>query len=139
MLVYLYSAPLFYVGSIAEHHWLVVDAEERIDRWEIWQHANAGGESWGHLHRNLRGPEQAVGRGPAFLRHTWDGDVASEIASRLARSPVNYPWRDSYRMWPGPNSNTYIQWILRRQFRLGWKGIGKSYAHLAADSSSQTG
>ena len=24
-----------------------------------------------------------------------------------------YPFRDRYRYWPGPSSNTYVAWVLR--------------------------
>ena len=133
LIVYLYSAPVYYVGSIAEHHWLVTVAGQRSDRWEVWQDPDVGGESWGHLHRNLLPPQQSVARGPTRFLRRWENAEAKEIAERLEQSPDLYPWLHQYRYWPGPNSNTFVQWILQKRYRLGRKALGKTYWRLALE------
>lgn len=116
------------VGAIVHHHWFVVDRNGEQARWEVWQRADAGRESWGHVHRNLMAPDSGVGNGPSWVLHSWDGEDAEDLAVRLERAVDEYPWRARYRYWPGPNSNTYVQWVLGERFALPWKAFGKHYA-----------
>ena len=121
------------LGLIAVHFWFTVSDPHLgcCDRWEVWQTPDVGGESFGHLHRNLQGSEGGVGGGPARVVAQWTGDAARRLSSTLRRAASDYPYRDRYRAWPGPNSNTFAAWTLRRAgvvFPLPWKAFGKRYA-----------
>lgn len=126
--VHLRAARIPGILSFAEHYWLEVRDGTRAERWEVWQHADAGGVSWGHLHRDLLPLESGVGNGPGRLVAQWDGEQAGRLRAVIAASPTTYPWADRYRLWPGPNSNTYVQWVLGRGHVLGWRGFGKRFA-----------
>jgi Protein of unknown function (DUF3750) len=55
--------------------------------------------------------------------------AARRLAASLAKAP-EYPYRRRYLAWPGPNSNTYIAWVLRDAgvpWNMGPKCIGKDY------------
>jgi hypothetical protein len=67
------------LGLIASHYWFTVHDGERCDRWEIWQRRDAGGVSIGHLHCNLKAPDDGVGGGPARLVAQWEGDAALRL------------------------------------------------------------
>lgn len=123
--VELRAARLPYVGRIAWHHWFVVRRPGAEDRWEVWQRADAGGQSWGHLHRNLLPPLQGVGNGESWPLRQWSGEPAERLAQRIEASPQTYPHRSRYAFWPGPNSNSYVQWILGQEHRLTWQGWGR--------------
>lgn len=117
--------------AIAVHHWFVVfDPDAGVqDRWEVWQNRDVGGESWGHLHRNLMHPDRPVGGGPAFIAAEWRGEEAERLR-RVLEAPEEYPFREVYRYWPGPNSNTYAAWVLNRAQVLhdfDPRGVGKDY------------
>jgi len=122
-----------WTGWFADHHWLLVlrgvvgQHFETCDRWEVWQHEQQGDPCWGHLHLNLLKPFQGVGNGPSRSVHQWVGDDATELISRIENSPETYPLCNSYRYWPGPNSNTFAQWVLGDKMSLGPRGIGKCY------------
>jgi hypothetical protein len=130
--VQLYLATLPSVlGAVAVHHWFVVtDAETgRRDRWEVWQHREAGGESWGHVHRNLMRADRPVGGGPPFVAAEWRGEEAARLRA-LLEQPEAYPFQNCYRYWPGPNSNTYAAWNLSRAGLLhdfDPRGVGKDF------------
>jgi hypothetical protein len=120
------------LGAIARHYWFVVlDAQGgRCDRWEVWQSKDAGGVSVGHLHRNLMHPDSGVGGGPARVEAEWSGDEARALAAVLESAHCSYPHCARYRAWPGPNSNTFAAWILRRagiDHHLPWRAIGRRY------------
>jgi hypothetical protein len=129
--VELRAARVPFVGAIAHHHWLVIERAGQVDRWEVWQRQNAGGESWGHLHRNLLAPDSGVGSGPSWLIHAWAGEQAQDLAQRLERSIDDYPWCHRYRYWPGPNSNTFAQWVLGDLLTLPVRAPGKHFAKFA--------
>ena len=120
------------LSPFAWHHWFVVRHGESAERWEVWQRQNAGGESTGYIHKNLKRPESGVGGGPSVLLFTWRGAEAENIERILERSWTNYPHRLRYLAFPGPNSNTYVAWILRRAGLAGdaalllrWQAIGR--------------
>lgn len=131
------------IGIVADHFWFVLidEAEGRRDRWEIWQKADVAGQSfcqsWGHLHKNLMAPERGVGgdqpeaRSPSRLVTTWYGQEASTLMERIKSSVAYYPFCYRYAYWPGPNSNTFAQWVLNSiGYRLAPTAIGKDYCGL---------
>ena len=96
----------------------------------MWQTKNAGGRSIGHVHCDLKAPDAGVGGGPMRIAAEWRGDEARAIASVLEKIS-DYPHCARYRLWPGPNSNTFVAWVLREagvRHRLGLRGIGAGYA-----------
>ena len=128
MLVQLRYAPLPFIGAFAAHYWFVVfDDAGACHRWEVWQSMTAGGVSVGHVHCELTPPEDGVGGGPSRVAMEWTGDEASRIAAVLERP---YPHSHRYRYWPGPNSNTFVAWVLRQagiHYALSWRGIGRGW------------
>jgi hypothetical protein len=115
------------MARFAEHHWFVLGDGSTKDRWEVWQHRDVGGISWGHLHKNLLAPEAGVGNGPGRCLMRWDGDRAALLQETIRTSPDVYSWTQRYLVWPGPNSNTYVQWVLGDGYRLGWRAFGKRF------------
>ena len=53
------------------------------------------------------------------------------MIERLIEAASNYPYDDQYRLWPGPNSNTFIAWLGRQlpalRLELPATAIGKDY------------
>jgi hypothetical protein len=96
----------------------------------VWQTKNAGGSSCiGHVHCDLKAPEDGVGGGPSRVAMTWDGDEAGRILGVLNRIET-YPHCHRYHYWPGPNSNSFVAWVLREariEYALDPRGIGKNY------------
>lgn len=122
-------APL---GVLAVHHWFVVSEGGIAQRWEVWQRRAAGGTHWDHLHRDLMHPDRGVGGGPMVRLARWEGEAARALTAVL-REPERYPFRERYRYWPGPNSNTYAAWVLREAgiaASLHWRGLGARYRPL---------
>ncbi len=121
-------------GKVAAHYWLVTNREQQApERWEIWQSSNVRGESWGHLHKNLKAPHDGVGNGPSWVEQSWRGGEAARIVEILDQAPRIYPACDVYWVWPGPNSNTFVQWVLRNAgqgHQLGPLGAGAAFSRL---------
>jgi len=122
-------APLPFIGAFAWHYWFVVHDQTGRHRWEVWQTKNAGGFCIGHVHRDLKDPDDGVGGGPSRLVVEWEGNAAHRIAAIL-NDIKDYPYCERYRYWPGPNSNTFVAWVLRQagiDQRLGRRAIGRNY------------
>ncbi len=74
------------------------------------------------------------------------GDGVDEIIEQIDEAARSYPHANEYRVWPGPNSNTFIAYIARRvpglRLDLPPTAIGKDYipeGGLVARSPSGTG
>lgn len=121
-------APLLQpLGLLARHCWFVLEGTER---WDVWQDADAGGTSWGHVHRNLLPPEAEVGGGPAVEVGALDGVAGAAFVQCVRAAAPVYADRATYRAWPGPNSNTFVDAMLRRcgwPLRLPATAIGKDW------------
>ena len=130
---------------IAVHYWFVIfkpdkNIYRRRQRWELWQDADAGGTSWGHVYRNLMDVDAGVGGGPRVVDAEWHDDEARRIAAVL-NAPEQYPYRGYYHAWPGPNSNTYAAWILRQAgvpFDFDARAIGKDFRGIIGGGVSGT-
>jgi len=122
-------APLPWIGVLAWHYWFVVSDETGRHRWEVWQTKNAGGSCIGHVHLDLKHPDAGVGGGPSRVAIEWNGEPARRIAEILAKAQT-YPFCQRYRLWPGPNSNSFVAWVLHQagvEYALDPRGIGRSY------------
>jgi hypothetical protein len=84
------------------------------------------------------------GAKPELLAERRGADV-DELLARIERATADYPYRDTYRVWPGPNSNTFTAFVLRSvpelRADLPPTAIGKDYlgASLVAKTPSGTG
>ncbi len=74
------------------------------------------------------------------------GPVAQAMIARIEAAVAAYPWGRQYRLWPGPNSNTFVAYVARAVPELGLDlpptAIGKDYlgpTTLIARAPSGTG
>jgi hypothetical protein len=73
------------------------------------------------------------------------GEGAETLIPQIERAVASYPYADTYRVWPGPNSNTFVAHVLRGapalRADLPATAIGKDYLGLdmVARAPSGTG
>ena len=48
------------------------------------------------------------------MHAVWRGREAARFIRCLRRESPRYEYRNTYRPWPGPNSNTYVDVMMRR-------------------------
>ncbi|HKA45758.1 MAG TPA: DUF3750 domain-containing protein [Burkholderiales bacterium] len=117
-------------GLIADHYWFVLFEDTgACHRWEVWQTSDAGGRSVGHVHCDLKDPDDDVGGGSTRIAAEWRDAQAHRLRDVLKR-PEAYPHCHWYRYWPGPNSNTFAAWVLREagvEYPLGRRAIGRKF------------
>lgn len=71
---------------------------------------------------------------------------ATQIIKQLKKLIDKYPYKDIYRVWPGPNSNTFVSYLIRHidelDIELPPTAIGKDYlgkSQFATNTASNTG
>ncbi len=80
------------------------------------------------------------------LIHEIIGVTAESAIPKIKQAALEYPYPNAYRAWPGPNSNTFVSFILRRVPELGVElpphAIGRDWinrADFAGYSETGTG
>ncbi len=60
------------------------------------------------------------------------GEGVDELITRISAAAEDYPWKHEYRVFPGPNSNTFPVWIAYKvpdlQLELPFRAIGSGWA-----------
>ncbi len=130
--VQVYAARAFsWRGTFGVHTWIAMkpSGAERYTRLEVM--------GWGVRHGrpavrvNSRAPDaEWFGNRPEKLVDL-RGDGVEALIARIVEAAESYPFPDSYRVWPGPNSNTFTAHIGRAVPELGLTlpatAIGKDF------------
>jgi len=130
--VQVYGADVWgFRGKFAIHTWVATKARN-ASTYQIYQVIG-----W----RQRRGrPVLSVSEGkpdkpwfgsPAILLHQTTGDMAEQLIGKIDAAVDAYPFPDEYKMWPGPNSNSFVAWIglevPELELDLPAKAIGQSW------------
>jgi hypothetical protein len=119
-------------GALGVHTWIAAKPQGAADytRFEVTGFSVARG---GEAVRVRAGVPDGYwfGRRPALLREVRGGEAVDRLIERLHQAAAAYPYNREYRLWPGPNSNTFIAHLARAVPELGVDlpptAIGKDY------------
>jgi hypothetical protein len=128
-IVQVYSAPAYgWRGLFAQHPWIIFKraGEKAFTRYDVigWRGSRV-------VQRNYALPDGLwYGRRPTLLvDHRGKG--AQAMIPRIEAAIKSYPFPDFYRVYPGPNSNTFLAHIGREvpelRLDLPANSIGKDY------------
>jgi hypothetical protein len=71
------------------------------------------------------------------------GPGVDELIKRVEKAAREYPYANSYTLWPGPNSNTFVAWVARAvpelKVDLPATAVGKDYLGSSLISSAPSG
>lgn len=118
-------------GYIGVHTWIAVKSENALHYtvYEVlgWRLRRSGTS----LVESDRPPDgRWFGNEPELLAEL-RGAAATEAIEQIRRAVAEYPYADTYRVWPGPNSNTFTAFVLRNvpelRADLPSTAIGKDY------------
>ncbi len=119
-------------GAFGVHCWLAAKptGEEHWTRFEVtgWR-VMRGGQAVSVA----RGVPDGYwyGNAPTLIREVRGGKDIDTLIERLHAASQAYPHKDEYRIWPGPNSNTYVAYLGRAipelSLDLPPTAIGKDY------------
>ena len=78
------------------------------------------------------------GAKPELIKEHRGADV-DKLIDAVDQAAENYPWKATYKVFPGPNSNTFTAWIGKQvpelELNLPFSAIGSSYADSQAGTS----
>jgi Protein of unknown function (DUF3750) len=118
-------------GLLAVHTWIAVkqSGAASYTRYEVigWG-VDRGAQA---VRVNRTGPDNLwFGSRPELLVDLRGADTDAVI-EKIQAAVAAYPYRDSYRTWPGPNSNTFTAFVGREvpelRLKLPSTAIGKDY------------
>jgi hypothetical protein len=133
--VFVLCCPAYFPFNFFRHPWFVINKKGEISRWEVQHFLNKENKSY--LYKNFRKPFEGIEmtffikrKYKANLLGSLDGPIAEKVIKCIEDSQSNYPYRNKYSLI-GPNSNTYIQWVLDQfpefKIKLSFRFIGKNY------------
>ena len=131
--VHVYAARAFrWRGAFGVHTWIAAKPQgaDAYTRFEVMGFNVARG---GRAVRVASGIPDGhwYGSPPTLIREVRGGDDVDALIERLHRAAAEYPYDDRYRLWPGPNSNTFIAYLGRAvpelRIDLPPTAIGKDY------------
>lgn len=112
----------------AVHSWIVIKpaGATRLARYDV--------VGWGRpVRRDAWAPDAHwYGNAPWIVREV-RGPEAERLIPQIEAAIAGYPYDrvDSYRVWPGPNSNTFTAWVARQvpglELELPATAIGKDF------------
>lgn len=115
-------------GALALHSWLVT---KKADAPGYSRHDKVG---WGTPVRRNSYPADGrwYSNAPEILREV-RGEAATRLIPRIEKAIQSYPYRErgDYKIWPGPNSNSFIAHVLNEVPELGIalppNAVGRDY------------
>lgn len=145
-IVQVYAARVWgWRGAFGVHSWIAVKPEKaasytvyEVIGWQLrWTDSAVA-------IRQRQPDERWFGNDPELLADV-RGTDAAKLIGHIDAAAKNYPWANEYSAWPGPNSNTFVAWILRAvpelRVALPPTAIGKDYlgANLIGSAPSGSG
>ncbi len=142
-----YSARAFsWRGVFAVHTWIASKPRaaphytvHQVLGWRAWRGLPA-------LRSGAEVPDRSWFGSPPELLLDLRGKAAARLIPAVEAAVHRYPYPKRYRLWPGPNSNTFTAWVAREVPQLGLElpttAIGKDYlanGSLLARAPSGTG
>lgn len=131
--IQVYAARAFrWRGAFGVHTWIAAKPRgaDRYTRFEVIGFGVGRGGRAVRVHGGI--PDAFwYGAAPERLRELRGGEEIDALIERLHQAAATYPHDDYYRVWPGPNSNTFIAYLGRAvpELRLDLPptAIGKDY------------
>ncbi len=131
--IQVYAARAFrWRGAFGVHTWIATKParSDRYTRYEVMGFGLRHGSGAVRIHH---APPDGYwyGNRPQLLRELRGGGDVDALIRRIDSLARRYPYDDRYRVWPGPNSNTFVAYIARAvpelDLDLPPTAIGKDY------------
>ena len=113
-IVQVYAARAFaWRGAFAVHTWIATKLRG-AEQYRV--HQVVGWRQYDHLpvvESEADIPDRNWYGQPPEILIDLRGAQAEAVIAGIETAVQSYPWPDEYRLWPGPNSNTFTAWIAR--------------------------
>ncbi len=139
--VYFFTCPAHKPFHFAVHPWVITIKNGTTTRWEVIHKKYPNKERFGYIYKNFYShPAQGIKKHQFSIEY-WDStligslsgnekSIAKQLIDFIEEMTPFYPYRENYSLL-GPNSNTYIEWILQKfpalEIKLPWNAFGKNF------------
>ncbi|QJR80684.1 DUF3750 domain-containing protein [Alteromonas pelagimontana] len=129
-----YAADAFsWRGWLAVHTWIAIKPEnaEQYTVYEVvgW-HVRHGSSALRQYHTAT--PDRYWYGAKPYKVLSIIGPKAGDLIPKINEAVKEYPWADQYRLFPGPNSNTFPAWVGLQvpelELKMPLRAIGSGYA-----------
>ncbi len=139
--VFLFSSPVPIPFNFAVHTWFVINLKGKINRWEFGRFKGSPHKNGIGILKNFFEPTEGMNkffwkRNPRFnskligFIEGKDNSITKQLAIFIEEYANSYPLKTEYSVL-GPNSNSFMQWILDKfpdvKLKLPFNAIGKGY------------
>ncbi|MCX6753071.1 MAG: DUF3750 domain-containing protein [Candidatus Nomurabacteria bacterium] len=141
--VFVFESKAHFPFFFAAHPWFVINKKENISRYEVvFKKDCCPKKSFGHVHVDALPPHKGIRIFPTSFKNLfWKSRLigflegganssAEKAVYFIENSKYTYPHLNKYVL-TGPNSNTYLQWVLdafpELNIKLSYRFIGKGY------------
>lgn len=131
-LIQIYAARAFeWRGAFAVHTWIATkkSGAESYKTYEVIGWRLRSGQSVVAIQDDL--PDRYWYGAKPQLLYQIQGQRAEALIPKIEVAALKYPYPNTYRAWPGPNSNTFVSFILREIPEIGVElpphAIGKDW------------
>jgi len=137
--VFFFDCKLPFPLGFISHMWIVINSKGNIKRYEGHSLKNKI-EELGHIYVKDKNFSKSLNKYIWGAEPRWkkskinkiiQGGLAQKIINVVENSIENYPYKNEYSFYPGPNSNTYVQWIVDKcpelELKLPQNAFGKNY------------
>lgn len=130
--VQVYAARLWGMrGLVADHTWVATKRRDastytvyEVIGWLKWRGNKVLRIAQDHPDRHWYG-------NPPRVLFELRGDAAEAAVDKVHEAALSYPYPTEYKAFPGPNSNTFTQWVISHvpelDMSLPLRAVGKSY------------
>ncbi len=136
-----YTSRITFPLCFAKHSWVICESDEYgCNRYEI--HAFKNIQTKNYFYKNSVSEAQGMSYFSlfffAFSKAKFKGKKIFEVAGMEYKNLVleieeeikKYPFKETYRLFPGPNSNTFTKWVIEKaglagRVQLPWNAFGK--------------
>ena len=131
-------------GGIARHPWISLRpaGTQAWERWEVMCCPNSSKMSTVRRGGIRPTSDHGGGGGDVRFHAVIRGTEASAIIDCVREAAPRYPHRNKYRAFPGPNSNTFVDWMIREcgiGADLPSTSIGRDYRGIIGVSTTAGG
>lgn len=126
------------------HPWfIVIDKKGSINRFEVinWRNKHKkNNDNW--FFKNAFEAYEGLYLIPQINFHKMKGKIifhvrggenslAHKVFKFFQKEVYSYPFKNKYSYYPGPNSNTFVQWVLNKfpelNYKLRFDSLGRNY------------
>jgi hypothetical protein len=138
-----YTSRITFPFCFAKHSWVICESDEYgCNRYEI--HALKNPKTNNYFYTNNQPREEGMSYFSllffAFSKTKFKSEKIFELKRfdyknlvlSLEKEIQNYPYKNKYVYFPGPNSNTFTRWVIEKagltdRVQLPWSAFGKHY------------